>query len=126
TGWFCRSAGRSFIFRVASDSDCEREHGRIRFWRDRKLYAYGLRRADLVAAQTEHQARLLRENHGIESHVINMMVESPRGEPGTGKDIDVLWVSNLRPLKRPELALELARQLPQVKFAIVGGPMPGG
>ena len=126
TGWFCRSAGRTFIFRVASDSDCEREHGRIRFWRDRKLYAYGLRRADLVAAQTEHQARLLRENHGIESHVVNMMVESPRGEPVAGKDIDVLWVSNLRPLKRPELALELARQLPQVKFAIVGGPMPGG
>jgi glycosyltransferase involved in cell wall biosynthesis len=126
TGWFSRTAGRSFIFRVASDSDCEREHGRIRFWRDRKLYNYGLRRADLVAAQTDHQARLLRENHGIESHVVNMMVEAPRGE-GTGvKDIDVLWVSNLRPLKRPELALELARQLPKVKFTLVGGPMPGG
>lgn len=126
TGWFCRTTGRRFIFRVASDSDCEHEHGRIRFWRDRKLYAYGLRRADLVAAQTEHQRRMLIENHGIDSHVINMMVESPRGDGGAAKDIDVLWVSNLRPLKRPELALELARQLPQVQFALVGGPMPGG
>jgi glycosyltransferase involved in cell wall biosynthesis len=126
TGWFCRAIGRRFIFRVASDSDCEREHGRIRFWRDRKLFAYGLRRADLVAAQTEHQRRMLLENHGIESHVINMMVESPRGDGGAAKDIDVLWVSNLRPLKRPELALELARQLPHVKFTLAGGPMPGG
>lgn len=126
TGWFCRATGRRFIFRVASDSDCEREHGRIRFWRDRKLYAYGLQRADLVAAQTERQRSMLRENHGIESQVVNMMVESPRGEGGIAKDIDVLWVSNLRPLKRPELALELARQLPQVQFALVGGPMPGG
>jgi glycosyltransferase involved in cell wall biosynthesis len=125
TGWYCRATGRRFIFRVASDSDCEREHGRIQFWRDRKLYSYGLHRADLVAAQTQFQARQLLENHGLESHVINMMVETPRLTE-VPKDIDVLWVSNLRALKRPELALELARQLPDVKFTLAGGPMPGG
>jgi glycosyltransferase involved in cell wall biosynthesis len=126
TGWFCRATNRSFIFRIASDSDCESEHGRIRFWRDRKLYNYGLRRAHLVAAQTEYQARMLRENHGLESEVINMMVETPATNTPVEKDIDVLWVANLRALKRPELALELARQLPKVKFTLVGGPMPGG
>jgi glycosyltransferase involved in cell wall biosynthesis len=126
TGWYCRATGRRFIFRVASDSDCEREHGRIEFWRDRKLYNYGLRRADLVAAQTDYQARLLRENHGLESHVVNMMVETPRSGTPPARDIDVLWVSNLRSLKRPELVLELARQMPLVKFTLAGGPMPGG
>jgi glycosyltransferase involved in cell wall biosynthesis len=126
TAWFCRATGRRFIFRVASDSDCEKEHGRIQFWRDRKLYSYGLRRADLVAAQTEFQAQLLRENHVIESAVVNMMVDPPRNGAPVDKDIDVLWVSNLRALKRPELALELARQLPQVRFSFAGGPMPGG
>ncbi len=126
TAWFCRGTDRQFIFRVASDSDCELEHGRIRFWRDRKLYNYGLRRADLVAAQTEHQSRMLRENHDLDSCVINMMVEPPAPGPAVEKDIDVLWVGNLRPLKRPELVLELARQLPGVQFMLVGGPMPGG
>ncbi|HEU4779372.1 MAG TPA: glycosyltransferase family 4 protein [Steroidobacteraceae bacterium] len=126
TAWFCRATGRRFIFRVASDSDCEKEHSRIQFWRDRKLFNYGLRHADVVAAQTEFQAQLLRENHGIESTVVNMMVEPPRGGAPAEKDIDVLWISNLRPLKRPELALELARQLPKVRFSLVGGPMPGG
>jgi glycosyltransferase involved in cell wall biosynthesis len=126
TGWCARSMGRHFIFRVASDSDCEREHGRLQFWRDRKLYNFGLHRANLVAAQTEHQARMLRENHGIESPVVNMMVETPRGDSHVTKDIDVLWVSNFRSLKRPELVLELARQLPHVKFTLAGGPMPNG
>jgi glycosyltransferase involved in cell wall biosynthesis len=126
TAWFCRATGRRFIFRVASDSDCEKEHGRLEFWRDRKLFNYGLRHADVIAAQTEFQAQLLRENHDLESTVVNMMVEPPRPGPQLIRDIDVLWVSNLRALKRPELALELARQLPQVKFTVVGGPMPGG
>jgi len=126
TAWFCRATGRRFIFRVASDSDCEKEHGRIQFWRDRKLYNYGLRRADMVAAQTEYQAQMLRENHDIESVTLNMLVEPPRNAVQRDKDIDVLWVSNLRALKRPELALELARQLPDVKFSLAGGPMPKG
>jgi glycosyltransferase involved in cell wall biosynthesis len=125
TAWFCRATGRRFIFRVASDSDCEKEHGRIQFWRDRKLYNYGLHRADVIAAQTEFQAQLLRENHGLESTVVNMMVEPPRAGVPVVKDIDVLWVSNLRALKRPELVLELARQLPHVRFTLAGGPMPG-
>jgi glycosyltransferase involved in cell wall biosynthesis len=126
TAWFCRATDRHFIFRVASDSDCEKEHGRIEFWRDRKLFNYGLHRADVIAAQTAYQAQLLRENHALESTVVNMMVEPPRPGPPLIKDIDVLWVSNLRALKRPELALELARQLPQIRFTLAGGPMPGG
>jgi glycosyltransferase involved in cell wall biosynthesis len=131
TAWFARSMDRQFIFRVASDSDCEREHGRLQFWRDRKLFNFGLHRANLIAAQTDYQARMLRDNHGLDSHVINMMVEAPRAFKGVtdaqkGKDIDVLWVSNFRSLKRPELVLELARQLPGVKFTMAGGPMPSG
>jgi glycosyltransferase involved in cell wall biosynthesis len=126
TGWFARSMDRQFIFRIASDSDCELEHGRLQFWRDRKLYNFGLRRAHLVAAQTDYQATMLRQNHGLESHVINMMVETPRRDATLIKDIDVLWVSNFRPLKRPELVLELARQLPKVRFTLAGGPMPSG
>jgi glycosyltransferase involved in cell wall biosynthesis len=125
TAWFCRMTGRKFIFRVASDSDCEKEHARLEFWRDRRLFDYGLHRADLVAVQTEYQARTLKENHGLDSAVINMLVEAPRRvATPVPKDIDVLWVGNLRALKRPELALELARQLPHVNFTLAGGPLP--
>jgi glycosyltransferase involved in cell wall biosynthesis len=127
TAWFCRMTGRKFLFRVASDSDVEKEHGRIRFARDRMLYDFGLKRADAIAVQTDFQAQQLRQNHGLEGTVINMLVEPPaRRATPLAKDIDVLWVSNLRPLKRPELALELARQLPDIHFTLAGGPMPRG
>jgi glycosyltransferase involved in cell wall biosynthesis len=127
TAWFCRMTGRKFLFRVASDSDVEKEHGRIRFARDRMLYDFGLKRADAIAVQTDFQAQQLRQNHGLDSTVINMLVEPPaRRATPLAKDIDVLWVSNLRPLKRPELALELARQLPDIRFTLAGGPMPHG
>jgi glycosyltransferase involved in cell wall biosynthesis len=126
TAWFCRMTGRKFIFRVASDSDCEKEHARIELWRDRKLYDYGLRHADLVAVQTEYQAGLLRQHHGLQSSVVNMLVEPPRRGAAVKKDIDVLWLSNLRALKRPELVLELARQLPHVNFTLAGGACPYG
>ena len=125
TAWFCRMNGRRFIFRVASDSDCDPEHGRIRLWRDRRLYDYGLRRADLIAAQTQVQQQMLLDNHALDSHVVNMLVEPPhRNGAAVAKDIDVLWLGNLRALKRPEMVLELARQLPDVHFVLAGGPMP--
>src|SRR4051812_30108887 len=87
TAWFCRMTGRKFIFRVASDSDCEREHTRLRLWRDRRVFDFGLKRADLIAAQTSVQARMLQENHGLGSSVINMLVEPPR-RFNIEKDID--------------------------------------
>jgi glycosyltransferase involved in cell wall biosynthesis len=41
------------------------------------------------------------------------------------RDISVLWVGNIRALKRPELLLEAARKLPHLRFHIIGGPVAG-
>jgi glycosyltransferase involved in cell wall biosynthesis len=125
TSWFCRSVGKRFVYRIASDVDCMPGKQLIEFWRDRKLFEYGLRRADLVAAQTTRQVNLLLENYGVASSVVNMVVETPPAVTAVAKEIDVLWVSNLQRVKRPEIVLELARALPQVKFCLAGGPMPG-
>lgn len=124
TAWFCRRHGKRFISRIASDLACIPGQQLIRYWRDRKIYEYGLRNADVIVAQSEQQRTLLQENYGLKSEVLDMAVEMPSG-PQPEKDIDVLWVSNLRPVKRPEIVLDLARKLPNVRFMLAGGALPG-
>ena len=124
TAWFCRRHGKRFISRIASDLACIPGKQLIRYWRDRKIYEYGLRNADLIVAQSEQQRSLLQRNYGLKSEVLDMAVEMPSG-PQPEKDIDVLWVSNLRPVKRPEIVLELAQRLPEVRFTLAGGALPG-
>ncbi|MEO0973144.1 MAG: glycosyltransferase family 4 protein [Pseudomonadota bacterium] len=123
--WFARRHDRRFVFRVAHDTDCIPGQQLIRFWRDRKLYEYGLRHADFIAAQGQHQQALLRQHYDLASTPIHMAVELPR-EPLDGpRDIDVLWVNNLRAFKRPEWVPVLAAALPGHEVTMIGGAVPG-
>jgi glycosyltransferase involved in cell wall biosynthesis len=122
---FARLHGAKVIFRIASNSDCDPAALLIRYWRDKRLYRYGLRRADLVLAQTPGQQQALLKNFRRESRVVASMTDTNGRRPGfEERDISVLWVGNIRALKRPELLLEAARKLPALRFHIIGGPMP--
>ena len=120
---FCRRFHRRFVFRTANDADCDRSRLLVQFARDRWLYAYGLRRADAILVQSASQAQTLARSYGLTGRVAGMLVEPPA--PSTVRDIDVLWVSNIRRIKRPDLILELAGRMPEVKIHMVGGPLPG-
>jgi glycosyltransferase involved in cell wall biosynthesis len=122
---FARQHGKKFVFRIASDSDCDPETLLVKFWRDRKLYRYGLDRADLILAQTATQQRALREGYGNRSRVAASLSEvGGRRLPRAERDIDVIWVGNIQPLKRPMMLLELARALPHLSFHMIGGHLP--
>lgn len=120
---FCRRHRRRFVFRSASDTDCDGARLLVRFARDRWLYEYGLRRADAILVQSAAQAAALARNYGLSGRVAGMLVEAPHAAPA--RDIDVLWVGNARRLKRPDRVLELAARLPQAKIHMAGGPLPG-
>ena len=121
---FCRIHERKMVFRIAHDTDCIPGEELIKYSRDRMLYQYGLKTADLVVAQSEHQQELLLKNYGIKAPVINMAVENPDND-APEKDIDILWVNNIRPFKRPELIIELARRMPNRRFVMIGGSCNG-
>ena len=120
---FCARHGGRLVFRCASDADCDRSQLLIRYARDRWLYAYGLRRADAILVQSAAQARSLARHFGLPGRLAGMLVEPA---PSDGKrTIDVLWVGNIRRVKRPDRLLALAARLPEADIHMVGGPLPG-
>jgi glycosyltransferase involved in cell wall biosynthesis len=125
TAMFARRYGRGFVYRVASSTDCDPKTIRLKYWRDRKLFSYGLARADAVLAQTEEQQHMLLTRYARTSRLASPLQDPPgKSDPLEARETDVLWIGALRPLKRPKLLIELARRLPQLKFTIAGGPSP--
>jgi len=120
---FCRRFGKRFVFRSASDTDCDKSRLLVQYARDRWLYAYGLRRADAILVQSALQAQTLTRSYGLRGRVARMLVETPSSTPE--RDIDVVWVANIRGLKRPDRILQLADALPEAKIHMAGGPSPG-
>lgn len=123
---FAHGHGRKAVLRIASNSDCDPRQLLVQFGRDRLLYRYGLARMDLVLAQTAGQQQALRENYRRDSRLAPSLFDRADRCPAfEERDLDVLWVGNIRPVKRPDLLLEVARRLPQLQFHMVGGPMSG-
>jgi glycosyltransferase involved in cell wall biosynthesis len=122
---FARLHRAKVIFRIASHSDCDPDTLLIRYWRDKSLYRFGLHHADVVLAQTSDQQHALLRNFGRTSRVVPSMTDTTGRRPAFAERDGVVWVGNMRPLKRPALLLEAARKLPHLRFHIIGGPMPG-
>jgi glycosyltransferase involved in cell wall biosynthesis len=124
---FCRSRGRRFVFSVGEDSDCLPLLPNCHTRRERALYRYGLRRADVVVAQTRWQREALARNFGVPSVLIRSAAHDP-GEPTDvprGERPRLLWAGRLAPQKRPELLIEVARRCPAIDFDVVGARSSG-
>jgi len=122
---FAKRHGRKMIFRVAHDTDCVPGQQLIKTSRDRWLYEYGLRSADLISVQSDVQAKALEKYYALPSVNVKMIVQSPKESLTGERDIDVLWVNNLRAFKRPDIVWDIATQLPNVNIVMIGGRMRG-
>jgi glycosyltransferase involved in cell wall biosynthesis len=121
---FCQWRKRRFIFSIGATADCDPALPNCRARRERWLYLYGLRRANLIVAQTRVQQEQLRKHFGRES----ILVRSAAPDPGKtqpawstgGWRPRFLWVGRNCREKRPELLLDLARRCPEAEFDAVG------
>lgn len=85
------------------------------------LYRRGLRRINYFVTQNSFQYKTLQSNYGKESIVIPNIWNNVSQLNTFHKQFDVIWVSNLKPLKRAEWVINLAKKAKCFKVAIIGG-----
>ncbi len=119
-----RHARRGFLFATSSNMDTDPAQVGLGP-RDQWLYRHGLRGADIVLTQHTGQRDELRAHYGVDSQVIALGVEVPPAPPAPADPPEILWLGSIKAIKRPELLVDLARRMPDVRFVIAGGRVAG-
>jgi glycosyltransferase involved in cell wall biosynthesis len=118
---YARTSGRPFVFAGASDKDFVMGPLPGMPAQHTAMYRWGLRAAEAVVVQNVAQLELLKRHFRRNGHLIQNGYEEPQAQPGDF-DGNVLWAATVKPLKRPDLVLALARRLRHLRFLMVGGP----
>lgn len=118
---FCRRYRRKFIYAAAHDADFDPRLPVIRYARDRALYRWGLRHADIILTQSLSQRVACEADFKLPAvHLPNCY--SPPYTATNDPNGYVLWIATMRRWKRPERFLDLAAHLAHLPFRMVGGP----
>jgi glycosyltransferase involved in cell wall biosynthesis len=126
---YARDAKIRAVWHVASDADVtpfrwQLSKDRLLRYADRRLFDSSFRHTDVIVAQTEDQARLLERNYGLRANaVIPNFHPFPPEEIRKASAPEVLWIGNIKPLKRPEEFIQLAADLgprTAARFIMIG------
>jgi len=118
--WYARRHRKRFVYACASDREFLPRSVSGFSRRDEFLFRMAVRMADGVLVQNIAQMDLLKSRMGREGELIANCYDEA-GITAASAEGPVIWVGAFRPLKRPELFIELARRLPGRRFVMVGG-----
>jgi glycosyltransferase involved in cell wall biosynthesis len=118
---YSRLSGRPFVFAGASDKDFVMGPLPGMPAQHVAMYRWGLRSAQAVVVQNVAQLDLLKRHFQRDGHLIQNGYEEPLAQPGAFEGT-VLWAATVKPLKRPDHVVALARRLHHLRFLMVGGP----
>lgn len=120
---FARLHGRHSVYAAAHDLDFDAAVPQVRYARDKLLFRYGMRHVDKVVVQSEHQVQACLRTFGRSATRVPSCY-ALNGAPAR-QDGPIIWVGTVKPIKRPELLLEVAQRLPQYRFRMIGGAAAG-
>lgn len=122
------------IWHVAHDTDVtpgSAIYGRhpIRRFLEKSSVEYGIKNASAIITQTDSQAATMLEHYGVEkTKVIANFHPFPEEVIDKSGSLQVVWIANVKPWKRPEVFVRLAQSLSDLKdvqFIMVGAPPDG-
>jgi glycosyltransferase involved in cell wall biosynthesis len=121
---WCRGNGKRFVFNAANDTDCAAQLPELPRLRERLLYRYGLRHADVIISQTDEQRAQLLRDFELESAVLRYachdLSEGSKASQSRSVSRRVLWIARGCRQKRPDRLLDLAELCPEFTFDLVG------
>ncbi|HMS83342.1 MAG TPA: glycosyltransferase family 4 protein [Nitrospira sp.] len=90
------------------------------------LHQWGLRRSNIIFLQHSGQRDFLPAAWHSKTFVLPGIVSLPGTViPHSQRNGTVAWVAVIRPPKRPDILLGIARRLPMIRFIVCGAPSPG-
>jgi len=127
--WYAGHNGKNLIFEMASDKDSLKSRIPVNRtflpnWISERLGRYGMRRANVIVCQSREQQDSLKRLYGLDSLLIPKGHPVPEGPFLKSTVPVVVWVANIKPLKQPEIFIDLARALEglRAEFVLVGRP----
>ncbi len=129
--YYARHNGGRLIWHVAHDMEVEPfdstvSKNMVFRYLDKKVLEYGIKHATAIIVQTQRQRELLKRHY---NRTPVAQIENghpfPKGSIKKSDGVEIVWVANLKPWKRPELYIRLAKDLESshnIKFTMVGSP----
>lgn len=113
---FCKLRNKKFIYRTAHDIDCNKEFAKNNGLFG-KIFEYGLKNATKIISQNKRNAKMLKDNYGIDAEIIHNVYEISSKE--INKNNYVLWVGRCQKWKNPKMFLDIAEKIPEVNFIMI-------
>jgi glycosyltransferase involved in cell wall biosynthesis len=120
-----RSMRRPLVFCTASRYDVDGTVLRTFSRLDALLWVAALRRTPMVVTQTREHQLELRRRYGVDSTVIRNGIDTGVWPSQPPNGTYVLWVGNIRPVKRFDRLGEIALLCPEIPFTVVGALAAG-
>lgn len=114
---YARKYKKKFIYMLAHLMDTDRFQFSDLLNPRKIAYKIGFRKADRITAQTKEQFDRLKPTNQKRTLVISNIYDAPE-TPNPDKK-GVLWVGRAIEFKRPEVFIELARNLPDIPFTMI-------